>query len=430
MQIDENKFKYEIEKLQGSRIKVNVEVDAEEREKSLEKAYKSLVRRVQVPGFRKGFTPRPVLEKYLGNEAFEDEAIRIVAKEVLNLFLDREKITPLQDPYFDVPEDWKENENLKFSFIIEVPPEFRLGNYKGMALKRNKIEVLDEEVERVIEQIELQLSKLNPVEEGVVEKGDVVYLEREKEDGTNLSPLWFTLNGRMLPELEEKIIGMKVGEEKVFGFTFPDDFFEKDLAGESLILKWKVKKIWRYEKPDIETFLQKVNANSMEEFRERVRENIIEERKRLEDDRIFQEIIEKILENTELDPPLSYVHYLAENILKEFLNEINKKGISLEDYLSQKGITKDEFINQVIEDARKRIKIEMILDKIAEVEDINISEEEIESVIKEIAESEGKEYKDMRKELERNGVLNSLKRNMLREKVREFLLKENVVEEE
>lgn len=430
MQIDETKFKYEIEKLQGSRIKVNVEVDAGEREKSLEMAYKNLVRRVQVPGFRKGFTPRPVLEKYLGNEAFEDEAIRIVARKILGLFLEKEKLTPLQDPYFDIPEGWKENENLKFSFIIEVPPDFKLGNYKGMSIKRNKIEVLDEEIERVIEQIELQLSKLNPVEDGKVEKGDVVYLEREKEDGTKLSPLWFTLNGRMLPDLEEKIIGMSVDEEKSFEFTFPEDFFEKDLAGQTMLLKWKVKKIWRYEKPDLGTFLQKVNANSIEEFREKVKESIKEERERLENDRLFSEILEKILETTELDPPLSYVHYLAENILKEFLSEISRKGLSLEDYLSQRGITKDEFINEVIEDARKRIKIEMILDKIAEVEDINISEEEVDNIIKELAESEGKDYKDVKKELERSGSLNSIKRNILREKVKEFLLKENVVEEE
>ncbi len=430
MSIDESKVKYNIEKLQGSRIKVNVEVDNEEREKILERAYKALVKRVQVPGFRKGYAPRPVLEKYLGNEAFEDEAVKIVARDVLNLVLDRERITPLQDPYFDIPEGWKENENLKFSFILEVPPEFKLGEYKRLGIKRNKINISEDEIDRVIEQIELQLSKLNPVEEGSVEKGDVVYLEREREDGTQLPPLWFTLNGKVLPDLEEKILGMTPGEEKTFELTFPEDFFEKDLAGKTLLLKWRVKKIWRYDKPDKETFLQKVNASSMEEFREKVRESIKEEREKFEDDRVFSEILDKILESTELDPPLSYVHYLAENILREFLNDLNRKGLSLEDYLSQRGTTRDEFINEVIEDARKRIKIEMILDKIAEVEDINISEEELENVVKEIAESENKDYKEFRKELEREGVLNSLKRNLLREKVKEFLIKENVMEEE
>lgn len=104
--------------------------------------------------------------------------------------------------------------------------------------------------------------------------------------------------------------------------------------------------------------------------------------------------------------------------------------MQLEDYLSQRGISKDEFVNNVIEDARKRIKIEMILDKIAEVENINISDEEVENVIKEIAENEGKEFKEIKRELEREGTINTLKRNLLREKVREFLIKENVVEEE
>uniref|UniRef100_A0A7C2H9I7 Trigger factor n=1 Tax=Dictyoglomus thermophilum TaxID=14 RepID=A0A7C2H9I7_DICTH len=431
MPINESSFKYEIEKLQGSRIKVNVEVDAKEREQSLERAYKNLVKRYQVPGFRKGYTPRPVLEKYLGSEAFEDEAIRIVARDILNMILKNEKLTPLQDPYFDLlPEGWKENENLKFSIVIEIPPEFKLGDYKGFSIKREKIEVSEEEVDRVIEQIELQLSKLNSVEDGSVEKGDVVYLEREKEDGIQLPPLWFTLNGQMLPDLEEKLIGMRVGEEKIIEVNFPEDFYEKEIAGQTLPLKWRVKKIWRYEKPDKETFLQKVNANSLEEFRERVKESIREERERVEEDRLFAEILDKILETTELDPPLSYVHYLAENILKEFLSELNKKGLNLEDYLAQRGINRDEFVNNVIEDARRRIKIEMILDKIAEVENIEVSEEEVENVIKEIAENEGKDYKEIRRELEREGIINTLKRNMLREKVREFLIKENVVEEE
>jgi trigger factor len=431
MPINESSVKYDIEKLQGSRIKVNVEVDAREREESLERAYKSLIKRYQVPGFRKGYTPRPVLERYLGIEAFEDEAIRIVAREVLNMILQNENFTPLQDPYFDLlPQEWKENENLKFSFVIEVPPEFKLGDYKGFGLKKEKVEVSEEEINRVIEQIELQLSKLNTVEEGSIEKGDVVYLEREREDGSQLPPLWFTLNGQMLPELEEKLIGMKPGEEKVIEISFPEDFYEKELAGQSLPLKWKVKKIWRYEKPDQEIFLQKVNASSIEEFREKVRESIKEEREKLEEDKLFSQILDKILENTELDPPLSYVHYLAENILREFLTELNKKGVQLEDYLSQRGISKDEFVNNVIEDARKRIKIEMILDKIAEIENINISDEEINNVIKEIAENEGKEFKEIKRELEREGTINTLKRNLLREKVREFLIKENVVEEE
>ncbi len=429
MSIDETEVKYEVEKLQGSRLKVNVEVKANEREKSLEKAYKSLVKRVQVPGFRKGYTPRPVLEKYVGLETFEDEAVRIVAREVLDLFLSKENVTPLQEPYFDIPKEWEENEDLKFSFVFEVPPEFKLGEYKNLGIKREKVEISEEEIDRVIEQIELQLGKLNAVEDQV-EKGDVVYLEMEKEDGTQLAPLWLTLNGKVLPELEDKILGMRPGEEKFFEFTFPEDFYEKEIARSTLNLKWRVKKIWRYDKPDQETFLQKVGASSIEEFRERVKISIKEEREKAEEDRLFSEILDKILETTELDPPLTYVHMLAENILRNFINELSKKGITLEDYLSEKGLNKDEFINNIIEDARKRIQIEMVLEKISEEEFIEVSEEELESVIEDIAEEEGKDSKEIRRELEKEDVMGTLKRNLLREKVKRFLIEQNTIKEE
>jgi trigger factor len=430
MVIDETNIKYDVEKLEGSRVKVNVEVDQSEREKSLEKAYKSLVKRVQVPGFRKGYTPRTILERYLGNETFESEAIKIVARETLEWFLNKENIILLQDPYFDIPNSWKENENLKFSFVLEVPPEFKLGNYKGLNVKKEKVEVTEEEIDRVIEQVELQLSKLNPVEEGQVEKGDVVYLERIKEDGTQLPPMWFTLNGKVFPELEEKILGMKPGEEKEFEITFPEDFYEKDLVGQTLKLKWKVNKIWRYEKPDQETFLQKVGAQSLEEFREKVRESIKEERERRSEDKAFSEIVSKILESTELDPPLSYVQYLAENIFREFINDLAKRGISLDDYLNEKGITKDEFIKNVIEDARNRIRMEMILEKIAEVENISVSDQEVEDAIREIADSEGRDYEEVKKEIEKENLVDTLKRNLIRDKVKKFLLEQNLAKEE
>ncbi|MGB9858178.1 MAG: trigger factor [Dictyoglomaceae bacterium] len=412
MNINEHAINYTLKREKGSIVKVNLEIDPSERENILDKTYKYLVQKVSVPGFRKGKTPRLILERFLG-EDFYSEAVKIAAREAYNFILKKENLKPYSSPYFDsLPSDWEENRKINLSFTVEVVPEIKIGEYKGLNIEKNEIQVSNEEVNKFIEQLRLQNSKLKPVEDREVIEGDLVYVERETKDGEKLEPLWIRINGSYNPEIEQELIGMKMGEQKIIETTFPEDYSDPRFAGKTIPLTWKIRKIWAYEIIEDYDLAQRLGFSSVEELYEKVREYIFKEKESQEKDRVFQEIIDRILENSDIDPPLTLVLTVSEAILNDILKDLERQGKTLEEYLMEINKTEEEFIESIKESARRNIQVETILDYVAENENIEVTEEELRKAIEELGNVENRDIK-------------ILKRNILKNKVKEFLIEEN-----
>lgn len=425
MSINERAINYTLKREKGSIVKVNLEIDPSERENILDKTYKYLVQKVSVPGFRKGKTPRLILERFLG-EDFYSEAVKIAAREAYNFILKKENLKPYSSPYFDsLPSDWEENRKINLSFTVEVVPEIRIGEYKGLNIEKNEIQVSNEEVNKFIEQWKLQNSKLKPVEDREIIEGDLVYVERETKDGEKLEPLWIRINGSYNPEIEKELIGMKMGEQKIIETTFPEDYSDPKFAGRTIPLTWKVRRVWAYEAIEDYDLAQRLGLSSVEELYEKVRERIFKDKESQEKDRVFQEIIDRILENSEIDPPLTLVLTVSEAILNDILKDLERQGKTLKEYLMEINKTEEEFIESIKESARRKIQVETILDYVAEKEKIEVTEEELRKAIEELANMENRDINEVEKELNRKGDINILKRNILKNKVKEFLIEEN-----
>jgi trigger factor len=424
MDIKESAIKYKLEKREGSIVKVDLEIDSSEREVILDKAYKYLVQKINIPGFRKGKAPRPILERFLGND-FYIEAIRIAAKEIFNYILKKENLEPYSLPDFNIPSYWKENEKLAFSFTVEVVPKIRIGKYKNFKIDKRDLQVSSEEINKVIEQLKLQNSKLKPVENREIIEGDLVYVERETRDGRKLEPLWIRINGSYDPEIEKELIGMKIGEQKIIETKFPDDYLDREFAGKTIPITWKIKKVWTYEFIEDDELAHKYGLESIDELYNKILDNIFNAKLSQERERLIDEIIDKILENSEIDPPQSMVLTITEVVLNDVQRDLKNEGKTWDEYLREIGKTEEEYIESLKEIAKRKIQEEMILDYIAEKEKIEVTEDEMRIAIEEFAKEENKDINVIRSTLEREGKMESLRKSILREKVKEFLINEN-----
>ncbi len=425
MAIREDAVNYTLKKQEGSILIVNLEIDPSVREDILEKTYKYLVQRVEVPGFRRGKVPRSILEKFLGND-FYSEAIKIAATEAYKLILEKEKIKPYSYPYFELPSSWNENEKMKVSFSMEIVPEIKVGEYKGFNIEMRDIEVESNEINKIIEQLKLQHSKLKPVEDREIAEGDLVYVERETKDGEKLEPLWIRINGEYNPEIEKELIGMKISEQKIIETQFPEDYPNNKFAGKTVPLIWKIKKVWTYDLINEEDLAKKLGYENIDDLYKGIKDRIFSEKLNREKDRIFGEVLERILNSSEIDPPQSLVLSVAEVALKNIIEDLDKEGKTLEEYLESIGESKEEFMEKLKNNAKTKIKIDYLLDYIAKRENIEVTEDELEKVIEDIARSEEKDVKEVKRVLDREDLIADLRKKILINKVREFLIKENI----
>ncbi|MCS7201233.1 MAG: trigger factor [Dictyoglomus sp.] len=428
MVIREEAINYTFKKEEGSILTVDLEIDSSQREIVLEETYKYLIHRVNIPGFRRGKAPRVILEKFLG-EDFYVEAIKIAAREAYKLVLEKEKIKPYSSPIFNLPQSWNENEKIKISFSLEIVPEIKIGEYKGFDIKMNNIEVNEEEINKVMEQLRLKYSKLKPVEDREVIEGDLVYVERETKEGERLEPLWIRINGEYNPEIEKELVGMKVAEHKIIETKFPEDYPNSKFAGRVIPLIWRVKKIWAYDLISDETLSKMLGYETLDDLYKGIRERILLEKREREKDRVFGEILKLILERSEIDPPQSMVLSVVETSLKSIIGDLERQGKTFQEYLESIGKSEEEFIEDLKSSAKTRIKVDYLLNYIAEKENIKVSDEELEEYIEEMARSENKDVKELKRVLNREGLIEDLRKRILINKVKEFLIEENMKNE-
>lgn len=425
MSFDERSISYNIKREPGSILTIDVQIDSSKRDEFLNEAYKSLVNRVVVPGFRKGKAPRPILEKFLG-EDFYREAIRLAIRSAYKYIISKENIKPYTDPdYTYIQENWNENENLNFSIKVEIFPDIKVGQYKGLNYELKDVEVSEEEFNKFLEQLKLQNSKLKPIDDREIGDGDLVYVERETKDGIKLEPLWIRLNGSYDKEIEKELIGMKIGEQKIIETKISDDYPDTKLAGKVIPVIWRINKAWSYDVISDEELAQKLGYSNVEEMYSKIKEALIKNKSDVEKEKVYNEIVNKIIEDSEIDPPETLVLTVAQAMFQELFNDLARSGKDFEDYLKEIGMTKEQFIEEIKERARKRIQLEFIFEHIAQEENIKVTEEEIDEYLSRFAEEENKSVSQIKEELERSGDLKTLEKNLLRSKIVEFLIEEN-----
>ncbi len=420
------------EKQAKSQIKLTVEVSKEELAKFLEQAYEKLKGQVKVSGFRPGKAPRNIVEKEIGSERFQQEALEIALPETYYQAIKEAKLMPIGPPEIKMVK-FVPSDALVYEATISVVPEINLGDYKKIisqsGIKIKNAEVEDKQIEEVIKNLQKQKSETKEVLRES-KKGDRVEIDFESfVDGKPIAggasqnhPLVIGDNV-MVPGFEEAIIGMKKSEEKEFNLTFPVDFYKKELAGKNAQFKAKMKQVNELKLPEVNDELaKKLGHKDLTELKKDIKKSLEKEFSSREELKFEGELIEKLIAGIEIEIPQFLIKEELSQMTTDFEQRLAQNGLTLDRYLEQLKKTKEDLTKEWEKEAEKRIKIALILDKIAQEEKISISDKDVENEIKKVLENAPAEQKaQAAKNLENEEQKKYIKNVLKNRKVIEFL---------
>ena len=386
-----------MEKLEGSKVKLTIEVSAEQFEAATQKAYQKADKRFNVPGFRKGKAPRKVIENMYGPLAFFDDAFDIVYPEAYQAAIAEQGVEPVDRPDVSI-ETLPEGETpLVFSLVVAVKPEVELGAYKGIEVEKRAYNVTDDEVDAAIAQLQEGVARMVDVDRPV-ENGDTVNLDYSgsvdgvKFDGGTAQGQTLTIgSGQFIPGFEEQMVGMAVGEEKDIEVTFPEEYHAENLAGKKAVFAVKVNGIQVKELPTLDDeFAKDVSEyDTLEALRDAKRQELLEQAEKNAKIQKENDVVRKAVENATVEVPDAMVERQIDSFLQDMGYRLQMQGISLEDYLKYTNTEISALRDQYRADAALRVKSQLVLEAISKAEAIEATPEEIGDKVAEYAKQFG-----------------------------------------
>ena len=378
------------EKIENHKVVLTIEVPAEELDKGIKAACKSLANRVNIPGFRKGKAPRRILEMNIGKEAILDEAFDRVAQKAFDEALKQENLDPVDRPQVDIV-TLEEGKDVVFKATITPVPEVTLGEYKGLKVAKDAVEVKDEQVEEQVKNILNHHAKMVDAEEGAtVANDDFITLDFKGEvDGVAFAggegkdyPLQIGSHS-FIDTFEDQLVGLKVGEEKDVNVTFPEEYHAKDLAGKAAVFHCKINSIKHKEMPELTDEFVKASTSyeSIEDMKAKLRENIEKNAQREADTKRRNEILKQATDNITVDIPEVMVENRVSNMIQELSVNLENQGMNLDAYLKYANMDMAKLREQYKESAAIAVKTDLMLDAVAKAEDIKVENADINAEI-------------------------------------------------
>jgi trigger factor len=374
------------EKKEGNEGVLTFEVSAEEFDKALDQAFKKVRKDVQIPGFRKGKVPRKIFDARFGVESLYQDAVDIVLQPAYASAVEETGIEPIHQPEVDI-EQIEEGKPLIFTAEVQVKPEVTLGEYKELEVEKQDVEVTDEDVDEEIKQLQERHAELVVKEDGKVEEGDTVVIDFEGftdgeafEGGKGENHSLEIGSGQFIPGFEEQLVGKESGEDTEVNLTFPEDYHAEDLAGKDALFKVKIHEVKYKELPELDDeFAKDVDeeAETLEELKSKKREELEEQRKTEAENQTRQDLINKAAENAEVDIPEVMIENELDQMVREFEQNLQMQGMTMEMYAQVTGQDEDTLKEVMKEDAEKRIKSSLTLEAIAEAENIEPTDEDV-----------------------------------------------------
>ena len=384
----------QVEKLEHNMAKLTIEVPETELEAAIEKAYQKQKKSISLPGFRNGKAPRVMIEKMYGKGVFLEDAANSLIPVQYSMAAGESGLEIVSQPTIDVTQ-LEPGKPFIFTAEVAVKPEVTLGEYKGVEVEKQNTEVLDEEVDAEIFKERESNSRMIDVEDRAVENGDTVNLDFEGfVDGEAFEggkgegyPLVIGSN-TFIPGFEEQLIGANIDEEKEVNVTFPEDYQAEELKGKAAVFKCKVNRIQKKELPEVDDeFAKDVSEfDTLEEYKADIRKKLAEEKEKDAQRAKEDAVINKIIETSEMDIPDAMVDAQIDQMADDFGRRMQSQGLSLEQYFQFTGLTMEKLRDELKPQALKRIQTRLVLEKIAEVEDIQPTDEQVDEEIAKMAE--------------------------------------------
>ncbi|EGQ2670270.1 trigger factor [Staphylococcus pseudintermedius] len=396
------------EKKEGNEGLLQVSVPAEEVDKALDQAFKKVVKQLNVPGFRKGKVPRQIFEQRFGVEALYQDAVDILLPKAYSEAVQETGINPVDQPEIEVTQIEK-SQPFTFDATVIVEPEVQLGDYKGLEIEKQNTEVTEDEFNKAVEQRLDAMTDMVVKEDGQVEEGDTVnldfdgYVDGEQFEGGQAEGYDLEIgSGMFIPGFEEQLVGLKVGEEKEVEVTFPEEYHAEELAGKPAVFKTKINEIKAKEVPELDDELASEldsNANNVEEFRANLRQQLEEQKKTDAENAQKEEAITLATDNATIDIPEAMVRTEQDRMMSEFAQRIQQQGLDLNTYFQISGQSEDDLREQMKEDAELRVKTNLTLAAIADAENIEVTDEDVDKELETMSEQFNISVEDIKKTL-------------------------------
>lgn len=435
IQLDKGEVSMKVthEKLEGNQVLLNVEVEVEKVTQALNQAYKKVVKKINVPGFRKGRVPRKILEARFGVEVLYNDALDILLPEAYTAAVDESGIEPIDRPEI---EDFhlEAGQPATFTAKVLVKPEVHLGQYTGLGMEKAEVEITTEEIAHELELLQQRHTQLQSTERTVVENGDYATIDFEGfvdgeafEGGSGEEYALEIGSNSFIAGFEEQLIGRSVGEEVEVNVTFPEDYRAENLAGKPALFKVVIKEIKIKDIPELnDEFAKDVSEfATLDELKQDVENKLIknaEDRTRRE---FENSVVEAVAEKAEIDIPEKMIEVELDQMYQTMAFSFQQQGIPLDSYLEYTGTNKEQWREENTAEAQKRVRATLTLEAIAEKEGIVISDEEMDTKIAELAKDSEQEVEKFKQFLTLQGRLESLIDSWKMEKVIDFLLEKN-----
>lgn len=409
----------QVEKMEKNMAKLTIEVSAEELDKAMQNAYLKARGKISIPGFRKGKAPRKMIEQMYGKGIFLEDAANALIPEHYSKALEECDLEIVSQPEIDVTQA-EPGKAFIFTAEVAVKPEVTLGEYKGVEVPKSETEVTDEDIDVEIKKEQEKNSRTVTVEDRGAENGDITTIDFEgfvdgvAFEGGKGTDYPLTLgSGSFIPGFEDQLVGAKAGDHVEVNVTFPEEYQAAELAGKAAVFQCDVKKVETKELPELDDdFAQDVSEfDTLAEYREDVKKNLTEKKEKEARAAKENTAVDKAIENAEMEIPDAMLNTQVRQMMNDFASRMQSQGLTMEQYFQFTGMTAEKMQEEMKPQALKRIQTRLVLEKIAETENIEVSEDEVNEEISKMAEMYKMEA-DKLKELLGDRELEQMKKDM------------------
>ncbi len=383
-------------KLETNRYELEIEISKEDFSKAVDKAYRKNIKKISIPGFRRGKAPRAFVEKYYGENIFYEDAINSIYPEAVEEAVKEANLEVINDKVdFDIVEIGKDK-GLTFKVALTVKPEVNIQNYKGIEIKAKPVEVTEEEISKELEKQRERNARFIEVTDRAAKDGDIVVIDFKGSvdgvafdggEGTNHS---LKLGSKQFIEgFEEQIVGHKKDEDFSINVKFPEDYGAKDLAGKDAVFEIKLHEIKEKELPELDDeFVKDISEfDTLKEYKEDVKAKLLESKETESKNDIDNQIIDKVNELLEAEIPEAMFENKVNEDINDFARRLQSQGLDMKTYMQYTGLDNEKFKKEFRPMAERQVKLRLALEKISELEKLEPTAQEIENKYKEYAEN-------------------------------------------
>lgn len=395
------------EKLSSNKVKLGFTVEPEKFEEGIKKAYLKMVKKINIPGFRRGKAPMKVIEAHYGPEVFYEEAFDAIFPEIYQAGLKEHNVEVVDRPELDVQEIGRGKE-LKFTVEVFVRPDVELGAYKNLGIVKTVDEVTEDDVKAEIERARDRASRWVEVEGRPAKLDDQVNInyagfvgEEQFAGGTADNQELVLGSGSFIPGFEDQLVGAEIGADVDVNVTFPTEYHSKELAGKEAVFHVHVNGIREKEMPELdEDFVKEVSetANTVEEYKTEIREKLEKQAENRAETAFENEVLEKVCENAAVDIPQAMIEDQIDSMLRDMEMRMAYQGMKLDDYFKYTGQTREQVREMYKQPAADRVKSQLVLEAVKNAEQIKADEAETDAEIQKYADQNKKtldEFKAM-----------------------------------